>query len=798
MKKITLLIVLLFGLSTGLKAQIRAFQDFFFVANGAHDYNDCLIFSPETFNILDNDYLDLTNNIRATPSNVTIVNTNNFPYLNSNGTINLTTCNLAPGNYYIPYDIYETANPSNISQTTFVLYIPFQDSAKDDYFEIGISGGVTPNVLANDFIDCHPLFPPYSEIDNVHWISTSNAQFTLNVNGTITVTPETPPGFYTFQYAYYTFNLGTSDISNVTINITNPISISINGNSYQDYNGDGITNVGDVINYQYSITNNDTSPVTNISVTSPNTSITGTIASLNGGATNTTSITGVYALTQQDVNASFVTETATATGLDSYSNTHTDITEAITNLNISSGIKLNAFYDTNNNGTQDSGEVNVNFGEFRYELNSSGQINNVSSNNGTAYIFETNPANTYNLGYILNSDFSANYSVSSNYTNVTVTNGSGITTYNFPITATNAIRDLAITTIPISGNPRPGFTHTVRLKYENLGNQISYGDIGFAYNPSNYTHTSSTIPHYYSFNSNNLEYLYFDIGEIQPFTSGYIDIVLQVATIPSVNLNDIVELYSGIGDLYEDYPSNVETNYNNNQSYLYQTVVGSYDPNDKNENHQAEIDYDSYYIKDKLTYTIRFENTGTASAINVKVNDMLDTKLNANTFKVLDASHPYKVERVGRNLSFKFDGIDLPPSVANTQIGKGFITYNIEVNPTLEAGDIVSNTANIFFDFNPPIVTNTIDREFVSALGTKEFNHSKFSLYPNPAKTILNIQSEKNIDSIEIIDTNGRVIHKQRIDNTNGTVNVESFSNGIYFIKLHNDQNTTTIKFIKN
>ena len=56
----------------------------------------------------------------------------------------------------------------------------------------------------------------------------------------------------------------------------------------------------------------------------------------------------------------------------------------------------------------------------------------------------------------------------------------------------------------------------------------------------------------------------------------------------------------------------------------------------------------------------------------------------------------------------------LPVSVANTMTGKGYITFKIKPKPGYAVGDIIPNNASIYFDFNPAIITNTFQTEFVA------------------------------------------------------------------------------------
>ena len=134
-------------------------------------------------------------------------------------------------------------------------------------------------------------------------------------------------------------------------------------------------------------------------------------------------------------------------------------------------------------------------------------------------------------------------------------------------------------------------------------------------------------------------------------------------------------------------------------------------------------------LRDYLTYTIRFENTGTASAINIKIQDFLNNKLDPETIRMIDSSAPYTLERLGASLTWKFNGINLPPSIADTRIGKGYIIFQVKPKPGFAVGDIIPNTASIYFDTNPAIITNTFNTQFVSTLANEDLVFENFSFY---------------------------------------------------------------------
>lgn len=139
-------------------------------------------------------------------------------------------------------------------------------------------------------------------------------------------------------------------------------------------------------------------------------------------------------------------------------------------------------------------------------------------------------------------------------------------------------------------------------------------------------------------------------------------------------------------------------------------VACSYDPNDKQvspagHGEAGAVDIDT----ERLTYTIRFQNTGNAPAQNVVLVDHLATELDPTTLEVVGYSHPPTSITVAENgdLVVRFDGIQLPDSGASFTGSQGFFRFAIKVDEGLANGTAIQNTANIHFDLNAPVVTNT-------------------------------------------------------------------------------------------
>ena len=354
--------------------------------------------------------------------------------------------------------------------------------------------------------------------------------------------------------------------------------------------------------------------------------------------------------------------------------------------------------------------------------------------------------------------------------------GGGLITYNFPVTITQSYNDLAIAIVPVEA-PRPGFTYTNKIIYTNLGNQtLANGSLTFTKDAAITIATVSQPGVLYT--STGFTY---DFTNLLPFESRTIDVVLQVPAVPVVNGGDFLTNSAAI------IPFNTDINWENDSSSLTQLVINGYDPNDKMESRGPEILHATFTSDDYLYYTIRFENTGNASAINVRVNDVLDAQLDESSLRMVSASHAYSLDRIDSNLTWRFDNIQLPVSVPNTSIGKGYITFKVKPNAGYAIGDIIPNTASIYFDFNPPIITNTFTTEFTAPLSANEFSSNLFSVHPNPSNGILfvTVNVAESISKITVVDLLGKVIFSEANVNSNeALLNLQTVAKGLYLVEI--------------
>lgn len=359
-------------------------------------------------------------------------------------------------------------------------------------------------------------------------------------------------------------------------------------------------------------------------------------------------------------------------------------------------------------------------------------------------------------------------------------------TQNFCVTANGTHNDLETVIFPLTP-ARPGFDATYKIIYKNKGNTTQSGTVSVDYYDPIEDFVSATP----NFTSQATNTLYWSFSNLLPFETREI--------IVTFNLNSSVEnppVVAGNGISHTaTITGTTDETPDDNVSLLDQTVVNSFDPNDKTCTEGSFLPV--YKVGNYLHYVIRFENTGTANAQNIVVSDLIDTtKFDISTLVPLNGSHPFETKISATNkVEFIFQNINLPFDDANND---GYVTFKIKSLPTLTEGAVINNTAAIFFDYNAPIVTNTFAINVFNPLSTAEFDFGTlFTLSPVPAKNSLTITYKQaiTISSLSIYNNLGQVV--QVITHPTETVDVSGLKTGTYFIKISTDKGTSATKFIK-
>ncbi len=346
-----------------------------------------------------------------------------------------------------------------------------------------------------------------------------------------------------------------------------------------------------------------------------------------------------------------------------------------------------------------------------------------------------------------------------------------------------------VTLIPLEA-AMPGFNTRYLITYKNTGNVVRSGTLTLIFQ-DDFMDLSAAMPA----STNQQEgILTWDFEDLVPYDSRSIEF--------SMNLNspmDIPALNGGDYLLFEAMVTPVgNQDVSSFSSDLNQLVVNSFDPNDK-----TCLDgdvLDQSMIGDFVKYTIRFENTGTANAVNVVVKDSLDAeKFDVRTLEVLHSSHEVETFVENDIVSFMFINIDLP--FADDQ-NDGSVTFKIKTLSDLTLGDELNNKAEIFFDFNFPIITNTAST-VISDLTNLEFireSDFEFNMAPNPATNEVLLTSEEKVSLLELYNVSGLLVQQSTFAESKftGKINVEGLNPGIYFVKLQGEKGLSIGKLVVN
>lgn len=355
---------------------------------------------------------------------------------------------------------------------------------------------------------------------------------------------------------------------------------------------------------------------------------------------------------------------------------------------------------------------------------------------------------------------------------------------NFCLTAPDPYNDVMVYILPYQ-LPRPGFPFHCKLLLQNLGNTTLNGAVTLEFDDTIMTYDSSSPM--MNLTGNILDVYY---ANLEPFTPQYVDVYFTVFTPPTVNAGDILNLVANVTAVEGD------DNLSNNVDELDLEVVNSFDPNDiacREGEYITEEQADGY-----LHYLIRFQNTGNADAVNIRVEDILDDKFDVATFQPIASSHDYRVEIENNTVQFIFDNINLPGEEVNEPESHGYVSYRIKPMPNVQLGDTFEATAGIYFDFNEPIITNTATTT-IQSLSVAQNSKGLFVLYPNPAKNMVNIDFTKNTAntvSISVSDISGKTVLAKNISNGENSFDVSSLTSGMYFVNIKADNKQQIIKLM--
>jgi len=440
------------------------------------------------------------------------------------------------------------------------------------------------------------------------------------------------------------------------------------------------------------------------------------------------------------------------------------------------------FRDDNFNGVHDAGEQGVAGHLIKLEP---GPIYTVTNNDGNYYFAAD--LGTHTVSYV---SYPYWITTGNPFYNVTINNPSVyIDTLDFAVLPHLNVKDVAVY---ITGSPtRAGFETHYWLTYKNWGTITTSGTVHFQYDTllTFISSTQSPVSHV----GNVLEWNYGPLGHN---VQQGIQVTFQMPGVQ--NMGDTLFSNAWIT------PFALDTNITNNYDTLYQEITAAYDPNDKLVMPQGYGSEGYVMHGERLTYTVRFQNTGTDTAFTVVIRDTLDiNSLNLETFLLEAYSHAVQWELWNsQELVFTFNNILLPDSNVNEPLSHGFVRFSISPKSGLPDFTEVRNSASIYFDYNPAIVTNTTLNTYVTIIpyniSKDESGNQQVLVFPNPANDRLTIvMKEENSKDITITDVLGRVLLQTKTEEQQLTIDISSFKSGMYFVIVQTGKGRTVMKVIK-
>ncbi len=450
--------------------------------------------------------------------------------------------------------------------------------------------------------------------------------------------------------------------------------------------------------------------------------------------------------------------------------------------------KGKVFVDINQNGLMDAGEQP--FPNVVLELQP-GAYHAVSGPTGK-FNFTVSPGD-YTLAV---PDPPNYYAATDSAISITVPIGADII-QNYGLYPTATVNDLQVSITPLT-DPKPGFFNEFFVQWKNTGTTQLSGTVTLTADP--YYFILGSMP---SANiSGNVASWQFDNLQALHGGSAVLHVLLDVdAPLDSLLTSSVLIEATGVTD---ETPAD-------NIAIAEQVVIGAFDPNDKSVIPEGDVTAEILEANSGwLDYTVRFQNTGTAAASNVYIVDTLSDLLNINSLEVLGSSHPMHWEISGQStLRCFFDNINLPDSVHNEPASHGFVRYRVK--PQLPFSGLLNKTAlnfaDIYFDFNTPVRTNTAETKFTISSGVRiPYAAVSVRIVPNPAGdfAVLYWPDFGPIEptTLRVLNAVGEVVFTREIPasgkDTYEKIAVKDWPKGLYFVQIHSKSQVVSGRFVKN
>jgi uncharacterized repeat protein (TIGR01451 family) len=259
------------------------------------------------------------------------------------------------------------------------------------------------------------------------------------------------------------------------------------------------------------------------------------------------------------------------------------------------------------------------------------------------------------------------------------------------------------------------------------------------------------------------------IDSIKPFTTFTYDFKYNVPA-NKFKSNDRI-CFSVRTDSMTTYRDSVK---DNNTYSVCGRVDAPYDPNDKSvSNNPLKTVLDNH-----ISYTIRFQNTGTDTATRVIVIDTVDTRyLDLSGFELNWSDAPCEVAMTGNVIHFTFEEIMLPYLAKSGDKSIGSFNFSLGLKQGFTTEQSFKNKASIYFDFEEPIHTQDAHTDLLSPITITKSGKAELC---GPSETIIYFNSNittgiNNSFILELSDKDGDFGTAVSLDTIKSSLSADSF-----------------------
>lgn len=358
-----------------------------------------------------------------------------------------------------------------------------------------------------------------------------------------------------------------------------------------------------------------------------------------------------------------------------------------------------------------------------------------------------------------------------------VNNNNNVVAENFCVTPIDVHSDVEIVISPVT-SVVPTFEAIYTIVIKNNGNQTLNGEFNLAFNDGLLDFLSATpAPVLQDVGSINWSYT-----DLKPFESRATEV--KFLTDSTINVGDSLNFSVSTTPLEGDELP-IDNNFLINQS-----VVAASEPNTLTCLEGEALN--TSQVGQFLHYGISFENSGTAQPQNVVVRlEVLPTEFDVNSLQLLNSSSDAYVRQTGNVIEIIFQGVSIDSG------GHGNVLIKIKSNGTLPVNYTIIEFADIFFNYELPLETNLEQITIKELRNPPVTTDPSILVYPNPTASIVTIECNNSIKSIQLYDVQGRLLQTQILDNQIASIDISQKQAGVYFVKVTSENGVKVEQIIK-